>query len=83
MISFITYVCFQVFASHTNLNVRNGTDADASRLYGRFRDLGFDTKLFADLTVREVNDKLVEGIMTIYLFRLLVVLLLFIKLKNE
>lgn len=51
----------KVFASHTNLNVRNGTDVDAARLYGRFRDLGFDTKVFANLTVREVTDKLKEA----------------------
>lgn len=59
------YTCFhlQEFASHTNLNIRNGTDADAARLFALFKTkLAFDTKIYNNLSVREVHDKLDAGI---------------------
>lgn len=49
------------FESHTGLNVRNGTDADAARLFCRFKDLGFDTEVFQDFKVKQVIDKLEEA----------------------
>ncbi|KFM82848.1 Caspase-1, partial [Stegodyphus mimosarum] len=46
------------FEPQTGLNVRNGTDADATRLYCRFRELGFDVSLFTNLKSRDVLKEL-------------------------
>ncbi|KAF8796291.1 caspase-3-like isoform X2 [Argiope bruennichi] len=48
----------KIFEPQTRLNVRNGTDADAARLYCRFRELGFDVTLFTDLKCKEVEREL-------------------------
>ncbi|GFX37848.1 caspase-7 [Trichonephila clavipes] len=48
----------KMFESHTGLNKRNGTDADSARLYVRFRELGFDAKVYTDLKVKEVQKEL-------------------------
>ncbi|XP_042896644.1 caspase drICE isoform X2 [Parasteatoda tepidariorum] len=46
------------FKKHTGLNTRNGTDADAARLYCKFRELQFDVSLFTDLKVEEVKKEI-------------------------
>ncbi|GIY65856.1 caspase-7 [Caerostris extrusa] len=48
----------KTFEPFTGLNVRNGTDADAARLYCRFRELQFDVTIFTDLRVKEVEKEL-------------------------
>ncbi|GBM44898.1 Caspase [Araneus ventricosus] len=51
----------KLFEPHTRLNDRNGTDADAARLYCRFRELGFEVTLFTDLKVKEVEKELLKA----------------------
>ncbi|CAL1295807.1 unnamed protein product [Larinioides sclopetarius] len=51
----------KIFEPHTRLNVRNGTDADAARLYCRFRELGFEVTLFTDLKWKEVEKVLLKA----------------------
>ncbi|KAG8187591.1 hypothetical protein JTE90_025921 [Oedothorax gibbosus] len=48
----------KTFEPYTGLNVRNGTDADAARLYCSFKKLDFEVSLFTDLKVKEIEKEL-------------------------
>lgn len=49
------------FDKHTNLNVRNGTDLDAEKLYHRFRNLDFDVRMHPNLKAIQVLDIVKEA----------------------
>ncbi|XP_075528378.1 caspase-1-like isoform X2 [Dermacentor variabilis] len=48
----------RTFESHTKLSERRGTDLDADNLRSCFRDLGFETVMYTDLSCNKTRDVL-------------------------
>ena len=49
------------FHPRTQMNERTGTDSDAANLYTRFKELGFDVKLYSDLRAEDMLKVMIEG----------------------
>ncbi|XP_061108027.1 caspase-3-like [Conger conger] len=48
------------FDKNTGLNAREGTDVDAGLVMKTFRGLGYDVKIFNDLTVEKIEEELTK-----------------------
>ena len=49
------------FHPSTGMNDRSGTDADAANLYQRFKELGFDIKIYKDIKTVDMLRLMTEG----------------------